>query len=79
MQLKYFFYDNKTMKTEQVESINMAKQLSTMFDTIIPLSKESFRLTKEQKEKFKKIKCVERNSGIITILVRGILLLKFGL
>ena len=44
------------MKTEQVESINMAKQLSTMFDTIIPLSKESFRLTKEQKEKFKKIK-----------------------
>ena len=44
------------MKTDQVESVNMAKNLSIMFDSIIPLSKESFRLTKEQKEKFKKIK-----------------------
>lgn len=44
------------MKTEMVDSVNMAINLSTIFDTIIPLSKESFHLTREQKEKFKKIK-----------------------
>lgn len=44
------------MNTEQTQSVNMAKHLSTMFDGIIPLSKESFRLTKEQKNKFKIIK-----------------------